>query len=211
MENSSNVRGGTPGHGSVTWARLGLVLGNTPIVGDGTISNCHALSCGIVQNGYNRHAKGDTMEPRKLSGRSILIAASNIETALDLQDHLADAGARVFTAYRIERALELAEHTSVAAAVIDSAPGIAPVNALCQRLIDLDIPIALYCENSSPHRGEWPNVPIVTALGNIVDTVAGVVNGSAPAVMGASHRARASLSSQHRTPKPRQNSLQHTG
>ena len=154
----------------------------------------------------------DTMEPRKLSGRSILIAASNIGTALDLQDHLADAGARVFTAYRIERALELAEHTSVAAAVIDSAPGIAPVNALCQRSIDLDIPIALYCENTSPHRGEWPNVPIVTALGNIVDTVAGVVNGSAPAVMGASHRARASLSSQQRTsPKPPPYSLRHTG
>ena len=156
----------------------------------------------------------DTMEPRKLSGRSILIAASNIETALDLQDHLADAGARVFTAYRIERALELAEHTSVAAAVIDSAPGIAPVNALCQRLIDLDIPIALYCENSSPHRGEWPTVPMVTAptRGNIVDTVAGLLSGSASAVMGASHRARTSLSSQQRTsPKPPQYSLRHTG
>ena len=49
------------------------------------------------------------MEKRKLLGRTILIVEDVIGDALNLQDALAEAGARVLTAYRPQRALEHAE------------------------------------------------------------------------------------------------------
>ena len=49
------------------------------------------------------------MNNTELAGKTILIVQADIPTALDLQDILADEGARIVTAYRLERALQLAE------------------------------------------------------------------------------------------------------
>ena len=119
------------------------------------------------------------MAQRKFFGRSILIAASQLETALNLQDQLADTGARVLTAYRLQRALEIAEFASVA--VIDIAPSGEPfqAQALCRRLIELHVPIILYSESAIRDAGKSSNVPIVTrsTLENIVDMVGGLLDG----------------------------------
>ena len=134
------------------------------------------VTSSIAQNPCNPYG-WDTMAQRKLRGRSILIAASQLETALDLQDHLVDTGARVLTAYRLQRALEIAEFATIA--VIDIAPSGEPIHELCRRLIELNVPIILYSESATRYPGKLSNVPIVTrsTLENIVDLVGGLLDG----------------------------------
>ena len=54
-----------------------------------------------------------------LKGRTVLIVEPDIDSALDLQDRLADEGATVVTAYRQERALELVKRASLMGVVIE--------------------------------------------------------------------------------------------
>ena len=62
----------------------------------------------------------DAMFTEHLKGSTVLIIEPDIESALDLQDRLADEGATVVTAYRQERALELVKRASLVGVVIES-------------------------------------------------------------------------------------------
>ncbi len=55
-----------------------------------------------------------------LKGATILIIEPVIESALDLQDHLADEGATVLTAYRKGRAFDLVQCASLKGVVIEN-------------------------------------------------------------------------------------------
>ena len=54
-----------------------------------------------------------------LKGTTVLIIEPDFDSALDLQDHLADEGATVVTAYRKERALHLVQRAAVMGIVIE--------------------------------------------------------------------------------------------
>ena len=122
-----------------------------------------------------------------LAGRSILVVEEEIRDALDLQDSFAEAGARVFTAYRMERALEHAGHTALSAAVIDISRGVNDSRALCKHLADRGIPFVFYCEQMPDELGEWVNVPLVTKptdINSAARTVASLLNRATPAAVG---------------------------
>ena len=55
-----------------------------------------------------------------LKGTTVLIIEPDIDSALDLQDHLANEGANVVTAYRKERALDLVQRARLMGVVIES-------------------------------------------------------------------------------------------
>ncbi len=60
------------------------------------------------------------MITQRLKGSTVLIIEPDIQSALDLQDRLADEGATVVTAYRRERALEVVKRARVVGVVIES-------------------------------------------------------------------------------------------
>ena len=123
------------------------------------------------------------MEKKQLSGRSILVVESDIRDALDLQDSFAEAGARVFTAYRLVCALAHAQRTSLSAAVIDVSGGVRHSAALCRHLTEREVPFIFYGKQVSAGLEEWSNVPFVTKpddLHSTVDIVAGLLNLNAP-------------------------------
>ena len=119
------------------------------------------------------------MEKKKLSGRSILVVESEIRDALDLQDCFADAGAKVFTAYRMECALAHAQRTSLSAAVIDASRGVRHSAELCRHLTEREVPFIFYGKQVSAGLKEWSNVPFVTKpvdLNSAVDVLARLLN-----------------------------------
>lgn len=54
-----------------------------------------------------------------LKGTTVLLIESDIDAALDLQDHLADEGVTIVTAYRKERALHLLQNVPLKGVVIE--------------------------------------------------------------------------------------------
>ena len=111
------------------------------------------------------------MNNTELAGKTILIVQADIPTALDLQDILADEGARIVTAYRLERALQLAELQDLAGVLID--------NSLCERgcqlrsrLMHRKIPHVVHKSGASapsaldPHRTFAP-IPTVSAIDHL--------------------------------------------
>ena len=133
------------------------------------------------------------METRILAGRSILVVEDEIRDALDLQDSFADAGARVFTAYRMQRAMEHAEHTSLSAAVIDISRGGGHPAALCRHLAKRRVPFAFYGRHIPAELREWAHVPLLAkpaAVNSALDVVARLLylSDAAPATIGRAQR-----------------------
>lgn len=102
------------------------------------------------------------MEKQKLAGHSILIVEPDPFIAVDLQDTLAQEGARVVTAFRLERALQLAERSTLSAAVIDATLGAEDRGALCWRLAERKVPFAFHNQQMTRELGEWAGVPLIT-------------------------------------------------
>ena len=59
------------------------------------------------------------MENARLSGQTILVVQTQLDSAIPLQDRIVKDGGRVLTAYTLARALLLAEGTELSGAVID--------------------------------------------------------------------------------------------
>ena len=131
------------------------------------------------------------MEKQKFAGHSILIVEPDPFIAVDLQDTLAQEGARVVTAFRLERALQLAERPMLSAAVIDSAVGAEDRSALCWRLAERKVPFVFHSEPVLiPELGEWADVPMITkpADGNKVVEVVANLLGAGGAAPGEGHQ-----------------------
>ena len=100
-----------------------------------------------------------------LKGRTVLIVEPDIESALELQDRLADEGATVVTAYRLERALDLAKHARVAGMVINS--------SVFEQNVDLRSTVR---ERGIVHVVHWaskPVEPVVRELSALVSVSGG--------------------------------------
>ena len=123
------------------------------------------------------------MKTQTLTGRSILVVEGEIREALDLQDCFAEAGARVFTAYRLECALRHALNTSLSAAVIDISNRAGHSAALCRHLVSRDVPFVFYGARLPAELEEWADAPFVTKpteLRRAVDIVVRLLNESVP-------------------------------
>ena len=78
-----------------------------------------------------------------LKGTTVLIIEPKIEPALDLQDHLADLGATVLTAYRKDRALDLVQNTSLKGVVVENSVYVNDAE-LRVKLLERNIPHVVY-------------------------------------------------------------------
>jgi DNA-binding response OmpR family regulator len=139
------------------------------------------------------------MERQKLAGRSILIVEPDPFIAVDIQDALADEGARVVTAFRLQRALQLAERPRLSAAVIDCTLGVEDQGALCLRLRARNVPFIFHSKRLAREQGEWADVPLITktAGGNaVVEAVTTLLggNGASPGPGRRTQRVRANHS-----------------
>ena len=83
----------------------------------------------------------------RLKGATVLIIEPEIESALDLQDLLADEGATVLTAYRKVRALELVQLSSVKGIVIERS-AYDQLSELRGRICERRIPHVVYRRQS---------------------------------------------------------------
>ena len=83
--------------------------------------------------------------------------------ALDMQNALRDAGARVVAAGMVEAGLFATEHPELSGAVIDVRLGTDNGTTVCRRLKQLGVPFVVY--TGYPPllvRAEFPDVPVIS-------------------------------------------------
>ena len=103
------------------------------------------------------------MDNFKLSGRSILIVEAEPFAALEVEEELRDAGARVFRVHQLRDALHMVEHPALSAAVVAQRLGGDKTTAVCRRLSDLGIPFMFHTRyDTTEARQKWPDAPVVT-------------------------------------------------
>ncbi len=91
--------------------------------------------------------KTDTALSGLLCGHSVLIIETDISAATDLQDALAETGARIWTAYTFERAYLHAEKSHLSAAIINAAYSPLEKKMLGDLLFERNVP---YLVSSKP-------------------------------------------------------------
>jgi CheY-like chemotaxis protein len=89
-------------------------------------------------------ALGCVVESLSLCGRSILVVEDEPLIALDLEQSLHNAGAKVLSAYTLDGALQLAEHAGLSAAVLDYGLAAGTCGPVCERLAQRRIPFVIY-------------------------------------------------------------------
>src|SRR6267154_1801796 len=87
---------------------------------------------------------GCVVESLSLCGRSILVVEDEPLIALDLEQSLRKAGARVLSACTLDRALLLAEHAGLSAAVLDYGLAAGNCGPISERLTQRRIPFVIY-------------------------------------------------------------------
>jgi len=113
---------------------------------------------------------------RPLAGRLILIVEDEPLVALEVDQALRAAGARVVSAGHLESGLYTTEHPDLSAAVVDLHLGDGSGTAVCRRLRHLGVPFIVH--TGYPRvliQQEWPDVQVVSkpALpGQIVTAIA---------------------------------------
>ena len=114
-----------------------------------------------------------------LAGRSILLVEDEPAIALQLEEQLNAAGARVYSAGRLREALHMAEHPALSAAVLDFRLGEDSSAAVCRRLEELGIPFVFYTGYGDDDAfRRWPDAPIVSKpvdAGVLINAVAGLL------------------------------------
>lgn len=112
---------------------------------------------------------------RPLAGRLILVVEDEPLVALDVDNALRNAGARVVSAGYVESGLYTTEHPNLSAAVVDLHLGDGSGTAVCRRLRHLGVPFLVY--TGYPQmliKHEWPDVQVISkpALpGQIVNAI----------------------------------------
>jgi len=97
-----------------------------------------------------------------LAGRLILVVEDEPLIALDVENALRIAGARVVAAGYVESGLCTAEHPDLSAAVVDLRLGNGDGAVVCRRLRQLRVPFVVYTGYAaSDIAREWPDVPIL--------------------------------------------------
>ncbi len=103
------------------------------------------------------------MDSLALSGRSILVVEEEPLVALQLEEQLHRAGARVVGARELREALHMAEHPALSAAVVNLRLGSDNTNRVCRRLAQLGVPFIFHTRyDAAEALRRWPDAPVVS-------------------------------------------------
>jgi DNA-binding response OmpR family regulator len=103
------------------------------------------------------------MDSLALTGRSILVIEEETLVALQLEEQLHRAGAKVLGARRLREALHMAEHPALSAAVVNLRLGSDSTSRVCRRLSELGIPFVLHTRyDATEALRSWPDAPVVS-------------------------------------------------
>jgi len=103
------------------------------------------------------------MDSLALTGRSILVIEEETLVALQLEELLHRAGAKVLGARRLREALHMAEHPALSAAVVNLRLGSDSTSRVCRRLSELGIPFVLHTRyDATEALRSWPDAPVVS-------------------------------------------------
>jgi DNA-binding response OmpR family regulator len=103
------------------------------------------------------------MDSLALTGRSILVIEEETLVALQLEEQLHRAGAKVVGARRLREALHMAEHPALSAAVVNLRLGSDSTSRVCRRLSELGIPFVLHTRyDATEALRSWPDAPVVS-------------------------------------------------
>jgi DNA-binding response OmpR family regulator len=122
-------------------------------------------------------ALGSVVESLSLRGHSILVVEDEPLIALDLQQSLHKAGAKVLSACTLDRALQLAEHARLSAAVLDYGLSAGNCGPVSERLAQRRIPVVIY-SGYPDLRQKFPDAVIIlkpAALTDVVDAVSALL------------------------------------
>jgi DNA-binding response OmpR family regulator len=112
----------------------------------------HALNC----------SAGDAMYLDLFSRKLVLVVEDEPLIALDVENQLRKAGARVIAAGYLDAALYMTEHPDLSAAVVDLRLGPDSAIPICRRLAHRNLPFVVYTGYSADAvEREWPSVPII--------------------------------------------------
>jgi len=103
------------------------------------------------------------MDRFALSGRSILIVEEEPLIALQLEEQLHRAGARVVGACELREALHMAEHPALSAAVVNLRLGRDNTSRVCRRLEQLGVPFIFHTRyDAAEALRNWPDAPVLS-------------------------------------------------
>jgi DNA-binding response OmpR family regulator len=103
------------------------------------------------------------MDSLALTGRSILVIEEETLVALQLEEQLHRAGAKVLGARWLREALHMAEHPALSAAVVNLRLGSDSTSRVCRRLSELGIPFVLHTRyDATEALRSWPDAPVVS-------------------------------------------------
>jgi DNA-binding response OmpR family regulator len=108
-----------------------------------------------------------------LCGRSVLVVEDEPLIALDLEQSLHEAGAKVLPACTLDRALQLVDHAGLSAAILDYGLSAGNCGPVCERLAQRRIPFVIY-SGYPDLKEKFPNAVIVSkpaALTDVVDAL----------------------------------------
>ena len=96
------------------------------------------------------------------SRKLVLLVEDEPFIALDVEQHLRKAGARVITAAHLDTALSMTGHPDLSGAVIDLCLGTESATPIFQRLAHRNLPFVVHTGYASDALArEWPSVPII--------------------------------------------------
>jgi DNA-binding NtrC family response regulator len=96
------------------------------------------------------------------SRKLVLLVEDEPLIALDVEQHLRKAGARVITAAHLDTALSMTGHPDLSGAVIDLWLGAESATPILQRLADKNLPFVVHTGYASDTLArQWPSVPII--------------------------------------------------
>jgi CheY-like chemotaxis protein len=97
-----------------------------------------------------------------ISRKLVLLVEDEPLIALDVEQYLRKAGARVITAGHLDAALAMAEHPDLSGAVIDLYLGAETATPIFQRLAHRNLPFVMHTGYATDALArEWPSVPII--------------------------------------------------
>jgi len=101
------------------------------------------------------------MRTQDLAGNSVLVVEDEGLIALELQELLQEAGARVLTARSAGQALSIAEKAKLGLAIVDYQLGAEDAGEVCRRLRADAVPFFFFAAETESLKAEWPDVPTV--------------------------------------------------
>ena len=114
-----------------------------------------------------------------LSSKLVLLVEDEPLIALDVEQQLRKAGARVITAAHLDTALSMTGHPDLSGAVIDLCLGTETATPIFRRLAHRNLPFVVHTGYATDAlQRDWPSVPIIqkpASLDEITDALASLL------------------------------------